>query len=125
MSNHPSAQTRSRRVWLPLWVLVAVAFAVGLYLGLNRSEYPSIDRWIKPVMALAFVAAGILLLIGSRHNDRRKMHTRASAAAMVLVGVAQVTPNVTASMTISGVALLCMLAAITGIPRRLFGPRPT
>jgi undecaprenyl pyrophosphate phosphatase UppP len=125
MSNHPSAQTKGSRVWLPLWVLVAVAFAVGLYLGLNRSDYPSIDRWIKPVMAVAFVTAGVLLLIGSRHDDRRKIHNRASATAMVLLGVAQVTPNVTARMTISGVALLCILAVIAGIPRRLFGPRST
>lgn len=53
---------------------------------------------------------------------QRKARRRISVmgAAFIVYGVAQIVPSVTASITLTGLTVLLMVAAASGFPRRLF-----
>jgi peptidoglycan/LPS O-acetylase OafA/YrhL len=125
MSGDLVASNGGKSRWLPLWLMLGVPLAVGLYLGFNYSRDRTVGFWIELVLGIAMAGAGIFMLIDARHLPARRLRRSAGAVGVIVLGVAFASPPGGVKTTLMAVAMLLFLPVLLDIPRRLFRPRPS
>lgn len=112
MPDTPASTTRDRHVWLPLGAAMAVALGVGVYLGLNYSQHPTINFWIELAVGASMVFVGFMSLIDSRHFQERAVGQRLFALVMIVYGVSIALPRGNVRLALMGAAAVLFVVAL-------------
>ena len=125
MSDSQSQRKRPVLFWIGCVALV------GFTAGVAAAAMPAVAPFVRPALAAVCILAGLVLVspfATSRpvNEPQRKARLRISVigAALMVYGAALALADDKARLTLMILTVLLMAAAASGLPRRLFGPRP-
>lgn len=117
---------RGHRTLLGMVVYLAVCFGAGIW----AAATPAAEPFVKPVLAVLMMTAGVILL--SPFSTSRPTNAPQRAARLrisvlgssyIVLGIAQLMPSLSGHFVLVAVSLPLMGCAARGLPKRLFAVR--
>jgi hypothetical protein len=119
--------SRNVVLWTAALVAVVAGF-LGIWTGFNlRPESQSVVRLAAAAVMISLGGVMVLFpraMYAPRQQIERGLQTRtiANGAALIVFGAAQLVPNIGARLALFVLGFVIVVAALRGVPKRLFPP---